>query len=423
MAETGISPKKSLRGRLGGGGIARAFSSRNFRIFWLGLISYNLGVWINRLAIGWLTWELTHSTTWLGLIGAASMLPMIIFGPISGTTADRLGHRFQLVTATVIGGMFTCVTATLVLTGLITPHLLFALVLCGGTTRSFTVPARNALVHALVDEKTLSAAIAVNAATYQGSRFIGPAVGGFFLALGGVGLALFAYAGAAFFTATLLIFLNIRGEGGRSRQRGGFFSELADGFRYTYAHRGIRAVMMMTAASTLFMEPYFEMLPAFADRVFALGEEGLAQLMAATGAGAMLGGLWLAQRGRAEGLTRILATGLITAAMGLLVLASSKIYAVALGALFVTGFSLVIASISIQSLIQHAVASELRARVISLNGMLFVAGPALGAILIGWAAERLGLGLSMSVSICLGIVLWLAALRSIFRNRGELEGQ
>ena len=52
-----------------------------------------------------------------------------------------------------------------------------------------------------------------------------------------------------------------------------------------------------------------------------------------------------------------------------------------------------------------------------------VAGPALGAILIGWAAERLGLGLPMSVSICLGIVLWLAALRSIFRNRGELEGQ
>ena len=81
------------------GGIALAFESRNYRLFWTGQLVNNVTVWINRAGIQWLAWELTHSFAWLGVIGAASMVPTLIFGPIAGTAADRHGHRRQLLTA------------------------------------------------------------------------------------------------------------------------------------------------------------------------------------------------------------------------------------------------------------------------------------------------------------------------------------
>ena len=76
---------------LGLGGISDAFSSRNFRIFWAGNFVHNITVWVNRMALGWLTWELTHAGTWLGIIAAAGMLPMVFVGPFAGVTADRAG--------------------------------------------------------------------------------------------------------------------------------------------------------------------------------------------------------------------------------------------------------------------------------------------------------------------------------------------
>jgi len=73
----------------GFGGIAKAFESRNFRVYWVGNFTHTITVWVNRMAIAWLTWELTHSPAWLGVMAAANMLPTIFLGPLGGVTADR----------------------------------------------------------------------------------------------------------------------------------------------------------------------------------------------------------------------------------------------------------------------------------------------------------------------------------------------
>jgi hypothetical protein len=75
------------KNKLKNGGIARAFSSRNFRLFWYGHFSFIIGVWVNRITVAWLTWELTNSETWLGYMGAASMVPMLFLGPLSVTSS------------------------------------------------------------------------------------------------------------------------------------------------------------------------------------------------------------------------------------------------------------------------------------------------------------------------------------------------
>jgi len=409
------------KNKLRDGGIARAFSSRNFRLFWYGHFSFIIGVWVNRASVAWLTWEMTGSETWLGYMGAAGMIPMLFFGPLSGATADRYGHRRQLQIATSIGGLFPFAMATMVLTETITPIALLVLTLMGGTTRAFNVPARNAMVHALVDKKDISAVIAVNGASYHSGNFIGPAIAGAVLFYGNVATALYTYAAVSFGVVILYKFLDIEDGGTAKKDRKGIGAELAEGFSYAYNHAGIRNLMIMTAIVTLFLQPFMEMLPAFATEVFARKVEGYAMLATAAGLGAMFGGLWLAQRGRTEGLMRILLTSTVIGVLSVVAFSQTTNFYVSMVEMFLSGIALVSSGICTLSLIQNSVEAKVRARVISFNGVLVTGGPALGAIIIGTVAEQYGVQNPVLVSALIGLAIWLIIARPNMNNAAALE--
>ncbi len=409
------------KNKIKNGGIARAFSSRNFRLFWYGHFSFIIGVWVNRASVAWLTWDLTHSEAWLGYMGAASMVPMLFLGPLSGATADRYGHRKQLQIATTFGGCFTTIMALMFFADQITPEILIFLTFLGGITRSFTVPARNAMVHALVDKKDISAVIAVNGASYHSGNFIGPAIAGFILTFSNVGVALAIYAAIAFGCALLFNYLDIEDGGTDKKDRRSIGAELAEGFRYTYNHTGIRYLMIMTAAVTFFLLPYMEMLPAFATEVFNRKVDGYALMATAAGLGAMCAGLWLAQRGRTDGLMRILLGATLIGVLAITAFTQTNNLHLALVALFFTGIALVSSTICTLSLIQNSVDQKVRARVISLNGVVVTGGPALGAIIIGTVSEKYGVQTPVMISALIGLAIWLIIARPNMRHAAELE--
>lgn len=403
------------------GGFARAFASREFRIFWIGHFAHVLSVWIYRLAVAWLTWELTESTAWLGFMAAGNMLPSVFFGPLAGATADRWGHRTQLLVATTVGGIIALIVTVLVAIDRIQVELLLVLVTVSGIARSFNVPARGALIPSLVPRADISAATAVNGASFHGSGFLGPALFGLIIATTDITVALFTYTIGVVLTAVTLVMLKTRDAPPRSRGFSGLTSELADGFRYTARHPGIRLMMVMTAILSFFLHAYLDMLPAVTSRIFERGPEGLAQLTAAAGLGALIGGLWLAQRGRTGGLVAILLANVLAAALSLLAFVATTVFWVSLASLFVTGFAMVSAGIATLSLIQNSVDGALRARVLSMNAVLVIAGPALGAVGIGWAATYHGVRLPIAASACLALCVWLWAARAVWRERGALE--
>jgi MFS family permease len=409
------------KNKLKDGGIARAFSSRNFRLFWYGHFSFIIGVWVNRASVAWLTWELTNSETWLGYMGAASMVPMLFLGPFSGATADRYGHRKQLQIATAVGGCVTLVMAIMFFADEITPEILIFLTFLGGVTRSFTVPARNAMVHALVDKKDISAVIAVNGASYHSGNFIGPAIAGFILYVGNAGIALAIYSAIAFAVALLFNYLDIEEGGTDKKDRKSIGAELAEGFSYAFNHTGIRYLMIMTAVVTLFLQPYMEMLPAFATEVFNRQVDGFAMLATAAGLGAMCGGLWLAQRGRTEGLMRILLVATFVGVLAVITFTQTNNFYLALAELFFAGIALVASAICTLSLIQNAVDAKVRGRVIALNGVLATGGPALGAIIIGTVSETYGVQTPVMISALIGLAIWAAIARPIMKNAAILE--
>ncbi|MBM3607018.1 MAG: MFS transporter [Alphaproteobacteria bacterium] len=404
----------------GFGGIAHAFRNRNFRIYWTGNLTHTITVWVNRMAFGWLTWEMTHSPLWLGIVAAANMAPSAIIAPFAGVTADRYGHRTQLVTATYLGAVLALVMTFLVAFDMMTIGLLAGLSLLTGFIRAFNVPARSAMVSSLVERQYLSSAIGVNSATFHGGNFVGPLIGGLLIKYFGISLAFFSYALGEFIAATSFLLLNIvRTSPAGKKFR--LFSDLADGLRYTFSHAGIRAMLILSAATNMFVNPYLEMLPAFVAQVYKLDVTGLTYLTSATGCGAMIGGLWIAQRGRLDGLVRLQLILLLAAYCAIAAFAYTDKLAFAMFWLFIAGFALVAAQTCNSTLVQSAAAAQLRARVISLNGVIFVSGPAIGALLIGFAAEKTGVQAPMIASALLALAcLGLLARRSL-QNVAALE--
>lgn len=411
-----------MAGGGGFGGIAKAFESRNFRIYWTGNFTHTITVWVNRMAIAWLTWELTHSPAWLGIMAAANMLPTIVLGPIGGVTADRFGHRFQLMTATYVGGFLALLMTILVAFDAINVHWLAFLVLITGVVRSFNVPARSSLVSTLVERQYLSSAIGINSASFHGGNFIGPVIGGLLINYFGISLAFLAYAAGEFIAATSFMLLSLPPQQ-RSGKRFRLLSDLAEGLRYTWNHAGILSVLMLTLVTALFVHPYIEMLPAFVSKVYHMDAAGLAYLTASTGGGAMIGGLWIARRGRLDGLVRIQLTTLVLAYVGIFGFAASDTLPLAMACLCVAGFSLVAAQTSAATLIQNAVDPALRARVVSLNGVIIVSMPAFGSLAIGWIAEYLGVQGPVMTAAAIALIFLALLGGKTWRNARAMEVQ
>ncbi|MDP6121087.1 MAG: MFS transporter, partial [Rhodospirillales bacterium] len=288
---------------------------------------------------------------------------------------------------------------------------------------AFNHPARLAMVPSLVEAKDLSAAVAVNSATFNGARFIGPAVAGVIIVAAGTAPAFAFNAVSYLWFVAMLARLHLAPRGGAAPRASGIFGDTLEGLRYVAGHFGINSLLILLAATAMLLRPYMELLPGFTAEVFGRGADGLAMLTSATGFGALMAGIWLARRGRVQGLTRILVSYMVVCAAALFVLASGGVLWVGMGAVAVIGFSLVAVGVSTQTLLQNAVEGAMRGRVMSLYGVIFLGGPAVGALVMGWIASNAGVGppVAGGAAICLGVWLW--AMRRVWRAAPGLEAE
>ena len=164
-------------------------------------------------------------------------------------------------------------------------------------------------------------------------------------------------------------------------------------------------------------------MPGFADVVFGRGAEGLAWLLATFGIGSLASALWIAARGRTEGLLRVFSINLFLGASSLIIFATTSNFWFAIVIVTMFGFSSTAVSICSQTLVQHLVKGQMRARVMGLVGITFRAVPALGALLQGWGSSIFGFGPSVAVAAGLCLIVWLAFANTLKRNNrfGEME--
>ena len=406
------------------GAVRRALAHPSYRSYTAGNSVSLIGTWIQRIGVGWLTWQLTGSPTWLGLIAFADLAPAVVVGPLGGVLADRL-DRLALIRLMQTCSMLQAL-ALFALTALdaISIGLLLVLVLINGIVIGVNQPARLALVTALVPRADIAAAVAINSVTFNLARFIGPAVAGVLIVWVDISAA-FA-ANALSFIAFLIVLARLRlaPEAPRAaapRGLAGLVGDAVAGMRYVLGHPGVATLLGLMLALALAVRPFIELLPGFAAEVFAGGAETLATLSATVGIGAVVAGAWLAQRGDPRGLTRITFAATALAAVAVLGFAASDRLWLALACVAVAGFALVAAGVCTQTLIQLSVDGAVRGRVLSLYGLIFRGGPALGALAMGAASELAGLRLPLAAGALAMLALAVHAWRRRLGASAALE--
>ena len=403
------------------GGIGRALSHRDYCLYWASNGTNTIGRWMYRIAVGWLTWELTESTVWLGIVAFAETFPLVIFSVIAGALADRVGYiriTFLAQTATAVAAT---IFAAITLLGLINIELVLLFALLIGSLESLTTPARMALVHALLPKQDIPAAIGLQSATFNGCRFVGPAIASVLIALAGSGAVLAVVAGT--FIQFCFVITIIRADE-PERNPGPWrdlMREMADGIRYSFSHQGIRFLLVMLGVTGFLIRPIIELMPAFSEEVFDSGSAGFGFLMSSIGLGAMVSCLWIGIRGRTEGLTRLVTHSL--AVQGTVLILSALTGYIWLAAVFlsIVGFAMLVGGVGSQTLMQTAADAGVRARVMSLFVVISWGTPAFGALVAGWVADFAGLAATIAAGGGMTVLLWLWARPQVRTMERELE--
>jgi MFS family permease len=398
---------KRLRRADGGfGNIARAFAHRNYRVYVAGNSVSLIGWWLQRVAVGWLAWTLTHSGAWLGLVSLADFLPVLVLSPFAGVLADRR-DRVRIIRLTQLCGCAQAgLLAILVYTGAISIHLLFGLVLALGIASSLAQPARLALIPTLVDRDSLASALAINSVLFNAARFIGPAIAGILIADVGIEAAFVANAlGYIAFQISLYKLRDLPPIPPMPRQNA--LRASFEAYAYCSRHAGIGPMLLLFAVTTIGTRGFVELFPGFADSVFHRGPQGLSMLTSTVGLGAIFGGAWMVARPALAGLAGVVLGATLLMSLATLAFAVTDQFFLALLCVLVAGAAMTITGTGAQTLIQAAVDIRMRGRVMALYGMIFRSGPALGAVLVGSASEHFGLRAPLAAGAAVSCVFWL----------------
>ena len=363
-----------------------------------------IGSWMQRVAVGWLAWELSHSGAVLGLVAFADLATTLLVGPFGGVLADRLDRRLLLTCGQSVNMVLSFLLAALTASGAMTVPLLILIIGLNGAVIGINQPARLALISGLVPRSYLPTAVAINSLVFNLARFIGPAIAG--LVILNFGTALVFLLNALSFISFLIVLqrLDLPPPKERSDKDAPprMLQAIAEGLSYVRGHPGIGPLLALHATMSITARPYVELLPGFAGEVFDRGAGGLAMLSSSVGLGAIAAGLFLAQRGQKEGLAKTALLAALLIALSAFCLALSPTFWLAICAASAGGFGMVIAGVGTQTLLQTSVDENIRGRVLSLFGLIFRSGPAIGALAMGVASEFAGLRWPLAVGSLMG---------------------
>lgn len=396
--------------------VRSVLTNRRFAIYTCCNSISMVGVWAQRLAVGWLTWQLTGSELWIGAIAFADLLPVVLIGPLAGVWVDRPLRKKLIRWCQSIMLLQSLVLFSLAASGWITIWMLFFLVLINGTVAAIYHPVRLSVVPSLVEPGDLMAAVSMTAVTFHLARFAGPALAGVVIAWYGIS-ATFLVA-ALFYTVMLVAVFLIKIPGRpwlQGRQKHSVLVELRDGASYVLTHRAIAYVLLIQAVLALCAKPVGELLPAFIGSVFAEGAGMLAVLTAAMGAGAVAGGLRLLLWDAGKGLVSLVITSTAMSGVAVILFSLTQNIWIAVGVIFLVGYWVTVCGIGSQTLLQTCVDQRMRGRVLSLWAAIYRGAPGIGALSIGWLTSLYGLAWPniLAASCCVLAAFWMYRKRSI----------
>jgi MFS family permease len=395
--------------------LRQIFSSlrhRNYRLWFWGQLVSLFGTWMQVTAQGFLVFELTHSSAYLGLVGFAAGLPTWIFMPYGGVIADRVKRRSLIIITQTTMMILAFVLAGLTFSGVVRPWHIIGLAFLLGIANAFEAPARHAFVPDMVGREDLTNAIALNSTIFNSATVIGPAAAGITYAAFGPAWC-FIINGASFLavlTALMLMKLKLAP---RSAFVSSPWQDLKEGLRYVLNHRMIRTLVGLVMITSLFGSSFAVLFPAWAVNILHGDATTNGWLQSARGAGALFGALLIASLGRFNFRGRLLTAGALSFPLLLVVFALSRwlpltlVFCVGIGGAAILIFNLA------NALIQTLVRDSLRGRVMGFYSMTFFGFMPVGALWIGIVAEHLGDTVAVlanaGLMLVFAVLIWVLA--------------
>ena len=377
-------------------------TERQYLTYLSGSIFSTQALWIQRMTIGWMMWEFTHSETWLGTLAFLMFFPTVIFGPLFGVMVDRVNRQCAAIVTSIILAIISGILAVLVNLQLDNQYLLLIFATVIGIANSAYQSIRLSFVPELVTVSNMPKAVAINAILYNTSRFIGPMLAGFLMLQFGNPITLSVVAFFYLPLTLVLCLIKVPPKSVVKTKQFTFFEDIKAGVSYAYNSKLILQLLIVIAISALLGRGLLEILPATVDVIYNLGVQELAWLNSAVGIGSIISALFLSNPTQTK-LMRAVAIGSIGSGVLLILFMITTQFIIGLFIVGGLGFCATLCGVGTQSLIQSTVPSEFRGRVMSLWGSINIGVGAIGGLLFGMMTEKIGYTNSLAIlgSLCI----------------------
>lgn len=377
----------------------RALRSRNYRIFFTAQTISLTGLWMHRVAMGWLIYRLTGSNSALGIMDFAASIPIFFFTAFAGALIERWDLRRTLFFCQAGCMIIAMILAFLTFTDLVTFHIVVFMSFMLGLIDSFELPCRYSLVSYMVDRKEdVSNAVALNSTVFNAARLVGPTIGGFVIHAVGESVC-FLINGFAYSTTMIAVKMMKmeRPPIGRTGGKNNPIADTLEGLRIVNDFAPSRYLLILIAITGFFSFPSIVLMPAMAKSVLGGTSMTLGLLLMGVAIGALAGSLLLASLKSTAKLAWLCPRMCIGFGLSVLLFSLSRniFFGIILAA--PVGFCMVTSTIACNTLIQSMFPDESRSRVMALYTFAIIGIPPFGSLLSGKIGDLLGTDWSLFI--------------------------
>ncbi len=384
---------------------------RDYAIFWCAALVSNSGSWMQSIAAPFVIYQLTKSTTWLGIAAFMAFFPALLMAPLAGSLADRYPRKTILLWTQSAMMLVAFALWGVWVGGIATPEVIVVLLMFSGVASGLNITAWQSFVPQLVPKTELLHAVRVNSMQFVAGRAFGPALAGLVLQVWGAGTAFLLNAVSFLLVLAALLAIHPR-EVKLDAAAGRVRDHFKEAVSYVRARAGIYLPVLLIAAVSFFGSSMVQLVPAFAESVFGVGKGAYGFLVAAFGIGAVAGSVVVAFWADRYLRSRVAVFGVFLFSAGELLFGAAPSYAVGIAGMVVMGTAYVLIATALNTSIQARVDEAHRGRAVSIYLMGLLAGVPLGALLQGTLASVIGLRTTVLGS---AVLLALVAVAGIIK--------
>ncbi len=397
---------------------APALRSRNFRLFWFAQIISTIGTSLQVISEGYLIYDITESTFWLGAVGFISLLPVLPISLAGGILIDRVPRR-KLIIATQFGLFLQAmIFAILALSGLIQLWHVLVLYFVFGSLMAIDHPARRAFLVDIVEREDLANAVALNATVFNISNLVGFALGGFLIAAIGVGGTMFINAFTYLAPIVALSIMKVS-DVIQDTEQTRFRVAISEGFTTLLKQPAILSVIALMAVVGGLAYPVFGLMPAYAEEVMGVGAVGLGILLASGALGSVFGTFGAARLGTGNRGRNLILSAFALSVLVILFANAPNMWTACFVLVFI-GFTLLVLQSLAITVVQLHTPDRVRGRVMSIYSILHAGADSGGNLIIGALAVPIGLVSALSLA-GVGALIFTGGLNLIYPKIRQLD--